>query len=137
MEIHQLSFGKIYLLSHQLAEVIVNDGVEMNMDMVNEYHDFLRQHLSAPFSLLINKLNKYSYTFEAQQHLATLPEIKAMAVVAYNHPTELATEILKDVPRKIEWNMKIFPEPDSALSWLNEQMKTNSGVSSLNGNTIQ
>lgn len=137
MEIHELSFGKIYLLSPHLAEVIVNDGVEMNMEMVNEYHNFLRQHLSSPFSLLINKLNKYSYTFEAQKHLATIPEIKAMAVVAYNHSAEVATNILKDVPRNTEWNMKIFPEPNSALHWLNEQMNQGSGFSSLDSNTIQ
>ena len=122
MDVHELSFGKIHLLDEHLAEVIVNDGIEMNMDMVNEYHAFLLDHLSPPFSLLINKLYKYSYTFEAQQQIATLPEIKAMAVVAYNRPAEVATETLKEAPRDIAWNLKVFPERGRALDWLNAQM---------------
>lgn len=122
MDIHELSFGKIHVLDEHLAEVIVNDGVEMDMAMVNEYHRFLLDHLSPPFSLLINKLNKYSYTFEAQQQIATLPEIKAMAVVAYNRASEMATNTLKDVHRKVSWNLAVFPERAQALNWLQGQM---------------
>jgi len=54
----------------------------MTLDMVEEYHAFLLAHLVSPFSLLINKINSYSYNFDAQINLATLKEIKAMAVVA-------------------------------------------------------
>lgn len=121
MNSYQLSFGEIIILENNLAEVIVDEGIEMDINMVNEYHTFLREHLSAPFSLLINKLNRYSYTFEAQQSIATIPEVNAMAVVAYDEKNEIAQRALNEVPRKTSWNLKTFPQRDTALNWLYQQ----------------
>jgi len=118
MDLYKLPFAKIIILRDDIAEVIINDGVEMDVDMVEQYHDFLLSHLRPPFSLLINKINSYSYDFPAQEKLATLKEINAMAVVAYNLMTEVATETLASYPRKIKWNLKIFPNREEALSWL-------------------
>ena len=118
MELYELPFGKITLLRDDIAEVMINEGVEMDVSMVEQYHDFLLTHLRAPFSLLINKVNSYSYDFPAQEKLATLKEINAMAVVAYNLATEVTTETLASYPRKIKWNLKIFPNREEALSWL-------------------
>jgi hypothetical protein len=106
-------------LQDNLAEVIINQGVEMTGDMVDEYHDFLRSHLVAPFSLLVNKVNAYSYDFDAQKKLATIPEIERMAVVAYKPSTVNVTELLTKLPREREWKLKIFAERDAALAWLN------------------
>lgn len=69
MELHELSFAKIIILREDIAEVIVNEGVEMTVEMVDEYHNFLLSHLRAPFSLLVNKLNAYTYDFDAQEKL--------------------------------------------------------------------
>lgn len=118
MDLYELRFGKIILLSSNVAEVIINDGVEMNEAMVNEYHEFLIAHLQAPFSLLVNKINSYSYDFAAQMNLATIEQIRAMAVVAYNRITEYTTESLIATPRKAEWNIKIFSSRETALQWL-------------------
>jgi len=91
----------------------------MTLAMVNQYHDFLLSHLISPFSLLINKLNTYTYDFEAQMNLATLKEINAMAVVAYSRSTTISTEYLKSsVPRDIDWNLKIFSNREEALNWV-------------------
>lgn len=118
MNLHVLPFARITILEEDLAEVVVNHGVEMDLDMVNEYHQFLIAHLNAPFSLLINKENSYSYNFDAQEHLATLEEIKAMAVVAYNTASQKTTEGLLEIPRAIDWNLKIFDDRTDALNWL-------------------
>ena len=118
MSKHRLSFGEIILLKSNLAEVIVDDGVEMDLEMVKEYHEFLLDKLKHPFSLLINKVNKYTYTFEAQLQLATLTEINSMAVLAYDRVTERSTESLVSIPRSTPWNLKIFKKRTSALEWL-------------------
>lgn len=118
MDIHKLSFAKINILREDIAEVIINENIEMNADMVEQYHDFLLTHLHPPFSLLINKINSYSYDFQAQKNIASLNEIKAMAVVAYNQSTVISTRSLEDVPRKTKWNMRIFNDRDESLSWL-------------------
>lgn len=116
-----MDFAEITLLREDIAEVIINEGVEMDMNMVEQYHDYLLSHLRAPFSLLVNKLNAYTYNFEAQQKLATLKEINAMAVVAYNRVTLISTEILSSYPREEKWNLKIFADRGDALAWLLSQ----------------
>lgn len=118
MDLYELRFGKIIRLSNNIAEVIINESVEMNEAMVDEYHEFLIAHLQAPFCLLINKINSYSYDFAAQMNLATIQQIKAMAVVAYNRVAESATVSLIDTPRKVGWNIKIFSNREEALQWL-------------------
>jgi hypothetical protein len=118
MNLYELSFAKIIVLRDDIAEVIINDAVVMNAAMVEQYHAFLRSILTSPFSLLINKINAYTYDFEAQLELATIGEINAMAVVAYSRITELTTETLASYPRSKKWNLQIFMNRDDALAWL-------------------
>jgi len=125
INLYDLPFAKIIILSDSIAEVIINENVEMTLVMVKEYHEFLLSHLVSPFSLLINKVNSYTYDFDAQLNLATLTEINAMAVVAYTRSTKISTEYLNSsVPREKDWNLKIFSNRDEGLNWLHlEQEK--------------
>jgi len=118
MNLHELSFAKIIILHDNIAEVIVDEGIVMDLRMVDEYHKLLLTHLVAPFSLLINKVNSYTYDFQAQTKLANLEEIDAMAVVAYNRVTQITTETLASYPRSKQWNLKVFSNRDEALKWL-------------------
>jgi len=118
MTIHRLSFGEISILKSNLAEVIIDKNIEINMEMVEEYHRFLLTHLEHPFNLLINKRNQYTYTFEAQRHIGTLNQINSMAVVAYNSITAMSTSCLIAIPRTTPWNIQIFEERAAALDWL-------------------
>jgi len=118
MDLYELPFAKIIILREDVAEVLINDGIEMDLGMVDQYHDFLLSHLRVPFSLLVNKVNSYSYDHHAQQKLATLKEINVMAVVAYNRTTVFATQTLAEYPRDAKWNLKIFSNRDDALAWL-------------------
>ena len=125
MDLYELPFAKIIILQDDIAEVIINDGVEMDTHMVQQYHDFLISHLRPRFSLLINKINSYTYDFNSQKDLATLKEINAMAVVIYNHTAEAYTKSLASLSRDVEWNIKIFSGRDDALAWLvSEQEKS-------------
>lgn len=119
MEIFELGFAKIIRLRDDIAEVIVAQNVEMNEATVDLYHAFLIAHLRGPFSLLINKLNAYTYSFDAQMKLATITQIHAMAVVAYNRKSMLSTQSLSnDLPRETKWNLQLFSEREPALAWL-------------------
>lgn len=121
--IYTLSFAEIKILREDIAEVLVREGVEMDSCMVDQYHDFLLTHLRAPFSLLVNKVHAYSYTPLAQQKLATLKEIHAMAVVSYRQVTKFSTETLLSFPRENPWNLKIFSNRDEALAWLMSEQR--------------
>jgi hypothetical protein len=123
MDLYELPFAKIIILRDDIAEVIINSGVIMDIAMVEQYHDFLLSHLRAPFSLLVNKVNAYTYDFVAQGKLATLKEINAMAVIAYNRVTEITTENLASFPRDVEWNLRIFSNRDEAMAWLESEQE--------------
>jgi hypothetical protein len=122
MMTHRLSFASITILAPDLAEVIVDQGVDMTGAMVDEYHEFLCSHLNAPFSLLVNKLHDYSYDFSAQVKLAAIPEIDRMAVVAYKRATENVTRLMTKIPRHRQWCLEIFSEREAALAWLRDRV---------------
>ncbi len=126
MSTHRLSFATIELLSPNLAEVIVDEGADISLTMVDEYHSFLLSHLTVPFCLLINKKNSYSYQAMAQLKIADLPQILAMAVVAYKSTTEVVTNLLIQMPRQTHWNIQIFYDRDHALRWLKLKQKSGS-----------
>ena len=113
-----MAFAKIIILRDDIAEVIIDAGVEMDSKMVGQYHEFLLAHLKPPFSLLVNKINSYSYDFQAQKNLATIKEINAMAVITYNRVTEISTQTLASFPRDVKWNIRIFSNRDEGFSWL-------------------
>jgi len=125
MALHKLPFGNIDIIREDIAEVVIYDGIELDEEMVEQYHSFLLQHLQAPFSLLINRINGYSYTFNALLKLDTLVEINALAVVTYSQDSKATEQLLASYPRHVEWNMSIFSNRDLALNWLiSEQSKT-------------
>jgi len=118
MKVYRLSFGQINIIEPNLAEVIIDDEVVMDVEMIDEYHEFLLSYLKAPFSLLVNKCNSYTYTFEAQRMIASLNEIKAMAVVTHTAITEMSTSVLITMNQDKNWNIKLFQKREDALNWL-------------------
>ncbi|MEC3905440.1 hypothetical protein VOI54_00265 [Tamlana sp. 2201CG12-4] len=118
MKSYRLSFGTIELLNNNLAEIIVDEGIILDEVMVDEYHDFLLNNLEAPFSLLVNKKNPYSYTFEAQKIIAHLDEIQSMAVLVNSIGGVMSTETLMNINGNIHQNIKIFNEREEAINWL-------------------
>ncbi|MBU3821120.1 hypothetical protein KO566_03530 [Flavobacteriaceae bacterium XHP0103] len=119
MKSYELPFAEIIILKDNFAEVIIKEGVVMDEFMVGVYHDFLLTHLQAPFALLINKKNSYSYTFEAQKTIADLKEISHMAVVVATNGALMSTETLIKMNEDKQWNIRLFQERDVALNWLN------------------
>ena len=118
MDLYELPYAEIIILHDNIAEVMINEDVKMDLEMAEHYHEFLLSHLRPPFLLLINKINSYTYDFDAQLKLATLKEINAMAVVAYDRITRITTETLASYPRSEKWNLKVFSNRDEAMNWL-------------------
>ncbi|WP_299552827.1 hypothetical protein [Seonamhaeicola sp.] len=121
MKSYKLTFGTIIIISDNLAEVITDEGIEMNETLVNEFHEFLLQNLAAPFSILINRKYSYSYTFKAQRLIGKLKEIKAIAVVIATSGALMSTETMINLNNDSDWNIYIFQERDKALGWIANQ----------------
>ncbi|MBP0903368.1 hypothetical protein ACFSKN_00570 [Mariniflexile gromovii] len=119
MKNYNLSFGVINIIKENLAEVIVNDGVEMDEIMVDEYHDFILSNLAEPTLLLINKKNSYSYTFPAQKAIISLKKVKAAAVIVSSVGGMMSTETLMNLNENNCWKINLFQKRDEALLWLN------------------
>lgn len=120
MGIHTLSFCTVNVINPQLAEVIVAEGEVIEETNVNEYHDFLLDNLSAPFSLIINKINAYTYTYEAQKIIGQLKEIKAVAIVTPTSGSLMSTKVLLHINGDVQHVIKLFKARDEALDWLEQ-----------------
>ncbi|WP_147678548.1 hypothetical protein [Algibacter pacificus] len=116
-----MSFCIIRVVNSKLAEVIVNEGAVIDEIEVAEYHDVLLNVLDAPFSLLINKLHAYTYTFKAQRSITDLKELKAVAIVVKTAGAILSTETLIQVSREVHDNIKLFRTREEALNWLKKK----------------
>ena len=135
-QIHKLSFCIASKLSECCAEFVVNKGVEVNLDMVFEYHEWLLENLEFPMYILLNKMFPCTYSFEAQVQLASLQHINAMAVVAYDKVSQSTTQILQTVPREGNWSIEVFDDRDTAISWLNRQREIHENQAQISRKSI-
>jgi len=120
MKVYTLSFCSISLINSNLAEVIVDEGIVFDELMVDQYHDFLLNNLDAPFSLLINKRNSYTYTFEAQKIISNLNEVKAIAIVTKVRGSKLSIKTLMHLNSKMNEVAQLFDTRAAALNWLKQ-----------------
>src|SRR5690606_20306880 len=118
MKSFRLSFATISILDKNLAEIIIDEGVIVDEVMVDVYHDFLLTNLTAPFSIIINKKNGYSYTFEAQKANWNLKEIHLIAAIVTTSGAVMATETLIKLNEHNNWNIEMFKNSESALEWI-------------------
>ncbi len=122
MKTKTFPFAEISKIDNSIAEIIAYDGVEIDVGNISLLHKWKRENLNAPCGILVNKVNRYSYTFEAQMKLGDLKEIKAIAVVSYQKLTEISTKLLKNAPTKNKLNLEIFDNRNQALKWLKAEL---------------
>lgn len=126
MQDYRLSFGVIRVYNDHLAEVMVDEGIEMSLAQVGEYHDFLLEHLKPHSYLLVNKSNSYTYSFDAQQHIFIREHIAAYAMFTPTVSSRLATDSVVMIQKHRDTlNVKLFDDRDEAMRWLVDQMKDN------------
>ncbi len=123
---HQLSFANVNILSESIAEVIVHPDIEISIEMVEEYHDFLTKHFPQSFAVLVNKINAYDYSFEAKLSLASHENLKAIAVVNYTEQCEKTTQQISAMRQIDGWNLKTFSGLElgwqQGLEWLEGEL---------------
>ena len=118
MEVHQISFAKIAVINSYLAEVTVNNGVDIDIDMVDEIHKALMSLLGHTFSLLINKSNAYSTQLDALIKFGSLPAIDKIAVFAPNKLAQMSADFSATIPSSQALNIQVFTEREEAMNWL-------------------
>lgn len=125
-EAHQLSFCSVNFISHNIIEVIVNQGIEVSIEMVEEYDAFMANNFDSDFAILINRINHYDYSPEAKWLIGSNPYIKAMAVIYYDDLTRMSTDLLKKTRAVDGWNLQSFSGLElgwqRAVNWLAEAL---------------
>ena len=118
MHIHKISFATICVLRDDLAEVIVEQGADINLKMVDEIHNALLSLFSGSFSLLINKSNAYSTQLDALIQFGLLEAIDKIAVFAPNKLAKMSADFAASIPSASELTIQVFTDRDDAMTWL-------------------
>lgn len=121
-EVTHFDFGQIIKLSENIFETIIDEGVEMTVPMMNEYHCYFKERANGEFGVLVNRVNSYTYEMEVQQKIGHMPNMKALAVLTYSKINELSTQLVYKLPSNRDWNLEMFRDKDAAINWLLGQL---------------
>jgi len=125
---HRLSFGFYNLLANNIVEVTADEGIEITLEMVEESIEFINQHVEGNFALLINRINNYTYSYEAQLSIASHEDLKGVAFVCYSAQSEETTKQLQNNRSFDQWNYPIFSGLElgwqQAYQWLENELLT-------------
>jgi hypothetical protein len=121
---YRLSFCTIYHRDDGIAVFEVDDGINIDADMVKEAEALASAVSEGPLAILSNRKNSYSLSFEAMYALATAPRVTAMAIVVHSDKTRLLVEAQNTLIGSIRQKpLKIFTDTESAISWLQQQLQ--------------
>ncbi len=130
MKIYELPFGKFIELNDAFVEVIIYEGIELTVDMIDQFQYYFTRSNSDPFGVLINKINQYTYAFDAQIRLSELLNLDAIAVVTYSQRSKRITESIISLQRGAPWNIKIFDDRRTAIEWLKAELAKKKSLAS-------
>ena len=123
---HRLSFGYFTLLAENIVEVIIDEGIELSLEMVEECDVFFKAHIFGNFGMLINRINEYTYSYEAQLSIGSYTGLKAIAFVYYSDESKVMVEEINRTRVYDNWNSCIFSGLDlewqQAFQWLRKQL---------------
>lgn len=114
MKSYRLNFGTFILHDNGVLEAIVDDNVEMTEEMVNEFFNLIKSIEPKLETCLINRKNKYSYSFKANLMLASSNLVNYVAVLKYGR----LPWPIKDIFTPKIYRLGFFDDYDEAILWL-------------------
>ncbi len=124
---YQLSFGHISLINEHIAELVIDSGIIVSLEMCEELDAFLMDHFEGNFAIINNRIQDYGLTYEAILHMGSLEHFVAAAVVTYRDESELYFKEMISVRPQDKLNFKVFSGLElgrkNAIDWLTEQLK--------------
>ena len=123
MQIHFCSFGKMIQYDQHLVEYVVNEGVELTESMVDEAANIIAQHFQFPHISLINKTQSYTYSYSALKVIGKIFSPVATAIFGDCSAAFVSINTIKSLPWNKGWKAQCFADKESAVNWLNEQLK--------------
>jgi hypothetical protein len=109
--------GVIHFPDENFAEIIVDEGVEVQSNTLREVNELLSSSKNSPKKLLVNKVHNYSYSFECQFQLL-IPSAELIAVVIYEDSSKKIMESVLTAFSYSPEKIKIFSSYGQAKKWL-------------------
>jgi len=123
---YMFNFGYIRIISHNIVEITVNAGIEVDLEMVEECDNFLVAQFKEDFGLIINKINDYTFSYEAQLCILSVCNLKAIALVYYSEQNKKLAPHAEARRESDKLNVKAFSGYEfghqNAQKWLNEEL---------------
>ena len=92
--------------------------------MIEECDIFFKAHIFGNFGMLINRINQYTYSYEAQLSIGSYNGLKAIAFVYYSDESKVIIEETNQTRADDNWNSCTFSGLDlewqQALQWLKQ-----------------
>lgn len=123
MKTYQLSFGTVKQIEEDIFEVIVNEGVEIDMACAQEENQFWKDlNRTQPYHVLLNCIYPFEYDFNGAAQIGMNPLQAKLAIVtptaeSYSE-NAMATQVNRANAPEIQKQVNIFNDYDSALKWL-------------------
>jgi len=126
MHKHRLSFADVNIISDSIAEVIIDEGIEVSIEMVEEYDNYLACIFNSNYAILMNKINNYSYSPEAQFIMGSTKSIIAIAAVNYNEQGRKSSKAITQKRIVDRLNFRTFSGLElgwqDAITWLKQEL---------------
>jgi len=116
MELENLEFGVFKEIEPQIVEIIINEGVVLDGEKIQEIEESLLEKYGGRYALLVNRKNHYSHTHESMMKVARLKNLAAIAILVYEHFAKQAAVIHE----LYQQNVSIFDDREKALTWLRD-----------------
>ena len=124
---YRFNFGYIRIVSNNIAEITVNDNIEIDLEMLEEFDNFLMAQFKEDFGLVINKINNYTFSYEAQLCILSLCKLKAIALVYYCDSKKKLAPHVEARRESDKLNVRAFSGFEmghhDAQKWLNDELK--------------
>jgi hypothetical protein len=115
MKLDELPFGTYREIEANIVEIIINEGVELTHEMIEQAEEaLLEKYGSDSYGLLVNRINPYSHTVGSMKKVAKMRNLAALAIVVYSDLSKHAAAIHKLYQK----NLRVFKNKEEALAWL-------------------
>ncbi len=112
----KLSFAEVEIFEKGIIKITPHEGVEISAEDIHETQRLIRSVPDA--RLLIDRLNSYSYSFEAIQAIRNYEGVRAAAIITYGYSSQVTAQFVRGDGGDSPYPMEIFTNKDDAIRWL-------------------
>ena len=118
----QTQFGSIARIGGQIGEVVISEGVVVDVELVMNLQRTVTELFAGEYALLLNQKYKHAYTVEAQQYLSEMQGLQALAVLFKMRMNNVASEFLEVFHAHTISQMRVFHSRSMSIAWLKSKL---------------